>query len=437
MARARSLTSPLKRLVPAIAATLTGGPLTAEVRRFLENIAYLASTDMLATALTFVLSAWAVRVMGPAEFGMANLAISAAQLVLIPMLLGLHASVARAIAASTTPGALMGSTLLLIAILMPLVSGIASLLAGPLTTVTGLSMSVYLVSLPLAASLTLQYVLQGMLNGLRRFREVAFYNIWSAAAYAVLIAPLLMSGVVFTFWAFVAITCARALVMAALCLCHVWPVVSRPTLEDISMLTKFGGTYSLGSAASFFALGAIDSLMLNAYHGAAAVGLYGAYFITFNVVASRVTKFVSDVLLPTATAHEQPSRLVFRVVRVMLGPGCLVIPAAMLLARGLFVVYGEAYTFSWSTALLLGLCIYLHLGVTLTSNLMVAGGLRDLLVATVIVSITALANVVGNLLLIPSYQVAGSLMATAVSSCLGVGLYAGYLVRRSQQHAGR
>lgn len=437
MARARSLTSPLKRLVPAIAASLTGGPLSAEVRRFLENVAYLVGADMLATVLTFALSAWVVRVMGPAEFGLANLAMSNAQLVLIPMLLGLHAAVARAIAANSTPGPVMGSALLLIAVLILVFSGVASIVAVPVTTVTGLSLAVYLVSLPLAAALALQYALQGMLNGLRRFRSVAFNNIWSAAFYAVLIIAVLISGAPMTFWIFVAITAGRSLVMAVLSLANIWRLVSPPTRHDVVMLAQFGATYSLGSVASLFALAAIDSLMLNAYHGAAAVGLYGAYYVTFNVVASRVTRFVSDVLLPTAAAHEQPFGLVFRILRVMLGPGCLVIPAAMVLARGLFAVYGEAYSFSWVAALLLGLCIYLHVGVSMTGDLMVAGGVRDVLASTAIMAVTAIANVAGNVLLIPSYEVAGSLMATVMSSLIGFGLRVVYLINRSHQRLGR
>ncbi len=63
-------------------------------------------------------------------------------------------------------------------------------------------------------------------------------------------------------------------------------------------------------------------------------------------------KIGSGVLVPTATAHGEPWRIAGRVVRVLLGPGWLIVPATMLLARLLFLMAGDAYVFSWTTAAL-------------------------------------------------------------------------------------
>jgi O-antigen/teichoic acid export membrane protein len=168
---------------------------------------------------------------------------------------------------------------------------------------------------------------------------------------------------------------------------------------------------------------------LNAYHGAAAVGLYGAYFATFNIVAARVIKISSGVLVPAATGHGEPWRIARRLARGLMGPGWLIVPAAMLLSRVLFLMYGDAYVFSWGTAALLGLCLYIHAGVSLSGDLMVASGLESLRIASGVAVLTAILNVVGNLLLIPSFGVDGSLIATAGSSAVGLVLRMTYLLR--------
>jgi O-antigen/teichoic acid export membrane protein len=408
---------------------LAGGPLTSGVRAFLKNFAYLFSSDLLASAITFGLTAWAVRVMGPVQFGQANLVVSSAQLVMIPMLLGMHASTSRAVAATTSPGPVMGSALLLTGVLIPAISAIAALLSGVIAKLTGLSTLMVLASLPLAAAMVLHSVVQGMMTGLRRFRDLSRYNIWSAVVYAGLMAVALLSGVTWLVWLYVGVTAIRSLVIALFCLAHVNGELERPTRKHMRTLVHFGGTYTIGSIAYFFALGALDSLMLNAYHGTAAVGLYGAYFAAFNIVASRVHKVISDVLLPTATAHAERTRILGRIVRVMAGPGWVIMPATMVLSRMLFLMYGDAYVFSWWTAAILGLCIYLHTGMSLTSDVMLAGGIESLRIAAAVAVLTAIVNVVGNLLLIPPFGVNGSLLATAGSSAFGLALRMLYLFR--------
>jgi O-antigen/teichoic acid export membrane protein len=399
------------------------------MRAFLKNLAYLFSADILASALTFFLSAWAIRIMGPQQFGLANLVIGTAQLVMIPMLFGMHASTARAVAASSTPGPIMGSALTLTGLLIPAVAAVVALFHGPIAKLAGLSETIVLASLPLAAALVLQTVLQAMMTGLHRFREFSRDNIWSAVIYATLMASALTSGVTWVVWLFVAVTGLRSFVLAIFCLVRVHGELRRPTRDALRTLAHFGGVYTVGSIAYFFALGALDGLMLNAYHGAAAVGLYGAYFAAFNIVASRVIKLISDVLVPTATAHGEPWKIAGRVVRGLLGPAWAIVPGTMLLARFLFLMYGDAFVFSWITAALLGLCIYFHVGVNLSADLMVAGGIESLRIGSVVSIVTAILNVIGNMLLIPSYGVNGSLIATAVSSAIGLVLRMAYLLR--------
>lgn len=420
--------SSLRRLALDTLARLAGGPLTEGVRAFLANLVYLFSADVVATLLTFGLSAWVVRLMGPEEFGLANLVIGASQLVLIPMLFGLHTAAARTVAASATPGPYMGAALVMAGALIPFVGVAGIALAGQVSSALGVTRNVFLWSLPLAASLSFQHLVQGILSGRHRFRDSALCNLAAAGVYSLLIVAGLIAGVAWPYWLFVGATMLRNVVQGALCLGRVLHEVRRPTADGLQSLARFGGVYTVGSVAYLFALGAIDSLMLNAWHGAAAVGLYGAYYASFNIVASRVTKLVTDVLLPTAAAHGSPDRLVGRLSRILLGPAWLLVPATMLLTRVLFFAYGDQYAFAWGTSALVGLCIYLHVAVTLSGNLMIAGQSEGLRASTISALVTAGLNVVGNLYLIPPFAVPGSLMATALASGVGLAMRMTYLV---------
>jgi O-antigen/teichoic acid export membrane protein len=79
--------------------------------------------------------------------------------------------------------------------------------------------------------------------------------------------------------------------------------------QQIPDYLRFGLYQAASALTHFFVLGSIDSLILNAYHGDAAVGLYGAYYAAFNVLVSRFIRMFSTVFLPTASAHAERDRL--------------------------------------------------------------------------------------------------------------------------------
>ncbi len=130
---------------------------------------------------------------GAVDFGLASLIIGTAQLVMIPMLFGMHASTSRAVAASSAPGPIMGSALLLTGLLIPAVAAVAAAFYGHDSRGSrGCPRRLCSPACRSRRALVLQTVTQAMLAGLRRFREFSRYNIWSAVIYAALMAPALI-----------------------------------------------------------------------------------------------------------------------------------------------------------------------------------------------------------------------------------------------------
>jgi O-antigen/teichoic acid export membrane protein len=155
--------------------------------------------------------------------------------------------------------------------------------------------------------------------------------------------------------------------------------------------------------------------MLHAYHGPDAVGLYGAYYVVFNLVTSRVVKVVSDVMVPTAASHSDRAALRRRVLRMYWRTAWVLSPCTVVLTLALFQVYGEAYVFDWSLAWLMGANIWLHAMSSSAGDFLVAAGIRGVRSSLYAAAVTAIVNVGANFLLIPRFGVHGTMAASSLA----------------------
>jgi O-antigen/teichoic acid export membrane protein len=402
---------------------LTGGPSGPRVRAFAKNLGYLLGTDLLLTALTFGLTAWVVRTLGPAEFGQVNLTVSVAQFWLVAMLLGMHAGATRFIAAHPGDSGRIAATALALAagaclVLAPLI--LAG--RGQGEGLFGVGPGVFTWSVVLAASLVAQQVGNGILAGFQRFRDISAYNAAAGLAFAAIAGALLMGGRLLTFADFIAANVARWLIFGACALVAVHSRLGRPSWPWARQLLGFGGYYTVSAAAHLLILGAIDTLILNAYHGPGAVGLYGAYYVSFNLFSNRVLRLVSDVMMPAAAAHEDRRRLLRRALGLYARSAWFLVPAVVVLTAVLFRVYGGAFAFRWELAALMGVNVSLYAISTLLGDFLVAAGNRGMRLSMYAAFVTAAINVCANLLLVPPLAVTGTLLASSLAFSVSVGL---------------
>lgn len=262
----------------------------------------------------------------------------------------------------------------------------------------------------------------GVLNGLHEFPRIARANGLSTAIYAVVLLGILAARIPLGFEHFVLASMLRTgLYFAALA-----PGVralAGPTDRLMAVrLLRFGGYFAASAAAYTLALGTIDTLMLNAYHGARVVGIYAAYYMPFNLVVSRALKAVADVWMPTMAARGDSLAQAPRVMRALAVWGLPIVPGSIVLSRVLFALLGDQYEFGWTAAALVGVCLHLHIAVTMLSELQVSSGERGARAAFLAAICTAAVNVVANVLLIPSFAIVGCLLATMLASLTSLGL---------------
>lgn len=385
---------------------------TARSRDFLRHVAYLAGTDVALSALTFFATAGLIRRLGPEEFGLANLVMTVALFCAVPALFGLPSAAMHYLAASRGDERCVGSVLALSGLVPAVLLPALALGAGALAPLLRVDATIFLwgvlYTVPLAASM----LAQSLMSGLQQFRALAVRQAVAGLVFLVAVLAVLALVQALDFRHFLGLTALRWLLFAALAVAPLVGRAGRPARVWCSRLLRLGSYHVLTGFAHLFALSAVNSVILNAYHGAAAVGLYGAYFAVFNIFVSRFMKIVSDVLQPSASATASPARLIWRVRPLFWRASAPLVAATTGVSWLLFQFYGPGYTFGWLPALLMALGVTLSILNGVAADILAACGVRGGRVLTWTSWCAAGVNLALNLLLVPSLAVEGTLAAT-------------------------
>jgi len=348
--------------------------------------------------------------------------------------LGLPTAAARFLAdsrGSTTIASLAVAQLLVLVALGPVL-----LVAGPfLSKQLGVTTELYMWGMAYTVLLAWQLTAEGVLGGIREFGRLARFNILSGFLFIVTTVTVLARGQQVDFRHYIALSLLRAAALVALCGWSVRSRLGEINWREIPSYFHFGMYQAASALTHFFVLGSIDSIMLNAYHGPAAVGLYGAYYASFNVVVSRFMRMFSTVFLPTATAHARRDRLLWQLAAGFARSAWVLVLIVTALSFFLFQFYGSAYSFSLALAALMGVCVTLHVGVAVLIDLTAAEGVRGVRRNLVAAVFTATLNVVFNLMLIPRWGVMGTMIATAIAFACGLAYRYTVLVKLHRQAA--
>jgi O-antigen/teichoic acid export membrane protein len=416
--------------VAAIVARLSGFADGQRTRKFVVDLGYLLGTDAALTLVTFGLTAAVVRVLGPAEFGQVNLVVSVSQVWVTFMLVGLHAAATRYIAADPERSPAIISTSLTLSLLIGIVLFPALLTGRHLAQQAfRVSPAVFGWSVLLAYGLVPQQLTNGILAGQGRFRIVSRCNLAAGLTFAAAIVGLLAWADTITVGEVIVANVVRALVFSGFAFVAVARTMGRPSVALGRHMLGFGGYHMFTALAYFLILGSIDNLMLNAYHGAHAVGLYAAYYVPFNLFTSRIMKFVSDVLMPTLAAHEDRPRLLRRVALVYARSAPVVIAVVCAITYALFYVYSGAFEFRWTLAMLMAINVWLHAASGALGDFLLAAGTRGVRWSMYGAFATAAVNVGANLCLIPPYGPAGAMVASLLAFLVALSVRAFALSR--------
>lgn len=384
---------------------------------FAKNLLYSYAGALGSSLVTFAFSIWAVRTLGPIEYGKANLVVNVAQFLMLPLLFGLTNSASRYLARETDSrkeitSAIFANFALLAAVLLP----IFWLIRNPLTAWVRLEQPLYVWAIAYAFIVGFSYIVQACLRGLGEFKKYALLNIAASVIFALSLTYVFAVRGDFSYAGFTASSLLRWLVFTGIAVSILSPLFQKPSLHWMKETMRFGAYHAFLYASALFFIGMIDNVMLNYYRGTAAVGLYSAYFLVFTVFSGKILHPFIEVLYPTVSALDD-ARALFR--KTMLAAKKLLpllFAAVMILIAVLFRFYGKAYPFSWGLAGLMSFNVVIYTLIGLLTAIIGSRGIAGARIVLAAYSAAAVVNVFLNALLIPRWNLYGVMIATALAS---------------------
>jgi O-antigen/teichoic acid export membrane protein len=402
---------PIRPVAPGPEATPLG-------RTFLNGI-WLLGANGIASGAQYLIVVLAARALGPETFGIYVFAVTFASFFATICNFGIDRVLIREIVrrpAATSIG-------LLAAICLRLLLGILSVVLG-LAVASGLG---YAPEMRLAITLLLFSQILGLFAELFRSvlfasgsmsREARLRTIGRFAAVAAVTSSLVLGGDLL--WL------ASALAIGGLLelLLYVADVVSRHPLRGV----RFDRSFAAGLARSAWPIAIntalvvlylrINVVMLTAWTGAEAVGLFGAAF-TFIQVLQVVSGSLAGVLLPTLTSRylEGPERVRSAVRRATFYVLLFVLPTtvgmSLLAGQLVAIVYGAQYSGAVpALAVLAWANPFMFLGSLFGTLLIVLDAERLLIPLS---SAALIVSGIVNYLLVPTFGMEGAAWATVVT----------------------
>lgn len=391
------------------------------LRSFLRGLGWIGLLYGLAKASTLLTQIWAGRLLGPEEYGHANLALAAvAYLQIIPML-GFPTAIGKLLAeeedearrarfVSTALASFVAWTLLV----MPLLA----VVHGRLERALGLPPTLYALTLALASLNAFYVVVASPLLGLKRFAHRGLVEaVYGFSAPLTLAVAFSLAGADHrAMLAAVSVSFAAGTGYALWCLRRWLAPAWEP--EVLRAVWRYAAVATLNLLSTALVL-APARFALHTLGGAADVGLFSAYFTASLQVALALLYMVQSVAVPLAS-DARGQREAWRLARLWGLPATL--GAWLFFAAALSIalaVFGERYPvepawvalFSGAAALALlhGVLSSLYAARDFSGlRLSVAGGL-----------ITGTANVALVMRLAPAHGVGGAAVALAASFVLG------------------
>jgi O-antigen/teichoic acid export membrane protein len=398
----------------------------APLPSLLRGLGWIGALFGLAKASTLLTQIAAGRLLGPEEYGRANLALAAvAYLQIVPML-GFPTAIGKLLAevedearrarfVSTALASFAAWTLLV----MPLLA----LVHGRLERALDLPPSLYALSLILASLTAFYVVVASPLLGLKRFAHRGLVEaVYGFSAPVTLLAALALWGPDHRAM-LIAVSAAHALATGyALWCLRRWLT---PAWEPgvLRAVWRFAAVATLNLLATACVL-APARFALHTVGGAGDVGLFSAYFTASLQVALALLYMVQSVVIPLASGA-RGQREAWTLLRRWGAAAALAAWAGFAAGLALLLaVFGTRYRFEPAWVALFSGAAALALLHGVLSSLYAARDFSGLRISVSGGLITGAANVLLVMRLAPSHGVSGAAFALAASFALGVAWFA-------------
>ena len=352
-----------RTMVVSLHRRLFGHTMGAYMKQFLKHLSLSLVGLTLANGVLFGTILLAGRLLGPEQLGMFSFTLAMAQVLVIPMMLGMDVAVMRSVArhAGKLKDArrIVSSGFLVMGVSLPLVALLIAGLAGALSSLFGVETAVWRMAVVLAIALAFRMFFDGVIRGEGKFK---FQSVARVAE-----ALVVLTSFTVLYWLvdggghrlFLLATVIGVAVISILYLTGggagrliAWRYGSRPESLRLWRYIRFG---MIGSVAGLLMVGG-DKLLIERLLGQVSLGVYAAYYFISVQLATQLNYMFINVFFPMVSGYKDKLAVlkkVDRLARLALVPAALVIMGEM--AASLYLL-SDAYLFSW--ALILSMSVY-------------------------------------------------------------------------------
>lgn len=386
--------------------------------RLIKNFSILFSGSIIATAITFGFNILVVRYIGPTEFGRWNIVGSLSELFIIIPLFGMQVAVVRYLGSKENePKSIIGTSFLTVSCLTIFLFLFYIFFKPILFRLLNISDNqIFYLAIIYSLVLIFFYLFQSFFQGVGQFKKLSVFWIISALIFvgSVLVSVFLLNDHSFlSLWYGNLLRLFFFVVIGIIVFGKFLFKFNKTVFKELSL---FGFYQMISVFAGFFSLGMIDNLMINYYLGPTAVGIYAAYYAVFSIFLAKILTPFSQVFLPMASGHPDIKGIFSTIIKIYKKWAAWLVIAVFFAILVLFKFYGKDFIFDWKLAMLMTIYVLLYISIIILGNLIVSVGIRGAKFPMIFSITSSIINVVLNIILIPRWQLAGSIIASIIAT---------------------
>lgn len=400
-------------MIPRFYQRVLGEPLNEGGVLFIKNLSISTSSGFIASILFFVANVLAGRWLGPQEYGRYALILTYAQLLLIPMMLGLDTATVKYLAQSTQKPKLVGSSLVtvLCAIaLTAIIGSAAGFLIGPYLHFT---FAAALVTIVFGACLTLKTYSDAIARGFQWFAAQGLARIIEATVVLVSFILLVQFGQKPSALYYISSLVIGMLFFTIIIGSKIKRYIDRPEPSLIKQLVLYGIWAVVGGLAGYLLLN-IHRVLLDRLTSIEAVGIYSAYLAASLTISSQLLSYFINVFFPTAAGLKNRTSLIAKLRRFELLFAPCYFVAMIGIVSLVIILFGRAYPFSWPLIMLFALVAVFHALYSIEMWLANAEGLRGVRSTIIAAILFGVANTITGYFLIKQFGIIGAAITTII-----------------------
>ncbi|HZX49639.1 MAG TPA: oligosaccharide flippase family protein [Candidatus Paceibacterota bacterium] len=390
-----------------------GYPMGPEAKRFWQNVSFVSVGTLGASVLGFFVMIVAGRILGPFEYGKANLVFSIGSVLLLVMTLGFPYALVKNIVQEREVKRIVPSLFVITIAWAFAMTLVLLLVSHPLSRLLRVDLLVFLFAIAFALTHVFVVVSKSLFQGLQQFGRFAAFHVLSALFFVLFFFGFANLGEDKSFTSLIFAEILRWLfpVLIGFFLLRSLIFPMRIHWKNTKTLLSFSIWVFLGLTPGYL-FGYIDRLMIHYFLGSTAVGFYSAYVLSSTVMLERGLGVFLAVFFPYSSAAPHKKILFRKINRFM---AFLAVPATGLLYGIIafaLLLFGPEYEFNVVLILLFSVNGFLFFVSSIYSWLLFSMEIKTVRFGAFIPWAGLVINVFCNTLLIPVIGLYGAVVAT-------------------------